>query len=119
MSTQTLVADDLAILDAPEEVLTTLGADGRRRWMYPEESRGRFWRRRLVLGWALIALFVALPVIRVGGKPAVLLDVVGREFALFGLTLYPTDTLLLMLFGIGALASVFLLTALWGRVWCG
>jgi cytochrome c oxidase accessory protein FixG len=112
-------SDAVGVLASPEEVLSTLSADGRRRWMYPEESRGRFWRRRLVLGWALIGLFVALPIVRVGGRPAVLLDVVGREFALFGLTLYPTDTLLLLLFGIGSLAAIFLLTALVGRVWCG
>ena len=112
-------ADAVGILDSPDEVLSTLGRDGVRRWLYPEESRGRHWRRRLVLGWALIAFFVALPVVQVGGHAAVLLDVVGREFHLFGLTLFPTDTFLLLLFGLGALASVLLLTALFGRVWCG
>ena len=112
-------ATEVGILESPEDVLTTLRADGRRTWMYPTESRGRLWRQRLVLGWALIALFVALPVVRVKGKPAVLLDVAAREFTFFGTTFYPTDTLYLMLFGISALLSIALLTALLGRVWCG
>ncbi|MEL6614163.1 MAG: cytochrome c oxidase accessory protein CcoG [Bacteroidota bacterium] len=100
-------------------MLTTLRADGSRTWMYPTESRGSLWRKRLVLGWALIALFVALPIVRIGGKPAVLLDIAAREFTFFGTTFYPTDTLYLMLFGISALLSIALLTALLGRVWCG
>ena len=110
---------DVGVLESPEDVLTTLRADGKRTWMYPTETRGRFWRKRLVLGWALIVLFVALPIIKIGGKPAVLLDVAAREFTFFGTTFYPTDTLYLMLFGISALVSVALLTALLGRVWCG
>ncbi len=111
--------ESVAILESPEDVLTTLHRDGSRRWMYPTESRGRLWRRRRLLGWALITFFVALPVVHVGGKPAVLLDVAAREFALFGLTFYPTDTFLLLLLGLSVLLSVVLLTALLGRVWCG
>lgn len=107
------------ILESPEAVLTTLRSDGKRNWMYPVPSPGRFYTRRLVVAWALIVLYIALPVIRVGGHPAVLLDFVHREFALFGLIFYPTDTLLLMIFMIGILLSVVLFTALLGRVWCG
>jgi cytochrome c oxidase accessory protein FixG len=107
------------ILESPDEVLSTLHADGRRRWLYPVMSMGRYWKRRAVAGWALIALFVSLPLIQINGKPAVFLDIMSREFTFFGLTLYPTDTLLLALFGLTIGVSVFLVTALWGRVWCG
>lgn len=110
---------DLDILESPEEVLSTLRRDGSRRWLYPVPAEGRWLRRRRLVGWALIALFVALPIARIGGKPAVLLDVAAREFTFFGFTFYPTDTLLLLLFLLSALVAVFLLTALWGRVWCG
>jgi cytochrome c oxidase accessory protein FixG len=116
---QFIPADDLGILDSPEEILTTLTADGKRRWMYPTESRGRYWRARRWVGWGLIAFFVALPIVRVGGRPAVLLDVAAREFHLFGATFYPTDTFFLLLLGLAALLAVVLLTALLGRVWCG
>ncbi|NNF59166.1 MAG: 4Fe-4S binding protein, partial [Rhodothermaceae bacterium] len=112
-------ASEVAVLESPEEVLSTLRSDGKRKWLYPTPSKGRFWRRRQVLGWALITLFVALPIVHIGGKPAVFLDVVHREFTFFGFTFYPTDTFLLLLFGIAALLSIALLTALLGRVWCG
>ena len=112
-------ASEVTVLESPDEVLSTLRSDGKRKWLYPTPSKGRFWRQRQVLGWSLVALFVALPVVRIGGKPAVFLDMVHREFTFFGFTFYPTDTFLLLLFGISALLSIALLTALLGRVWCG
>jgi len=87
--------------------------------MYPVESPGRLLNQRRVVAWLLIVAYLALPVIPIGGRPAVLLDFIHREFAVFGLVFYPTDTILLMLFMIGALLSVILFTALLGRVWCG
>lgn len=113
------MAEAPRILQSPDEVLSTLDRDGRRRWVYPVLSRGRFLTRRAAVAYALVVLFAALPLIRVGGKPAVLLDVVAREFTFFGLTLYPTDTLLLMSFLLGTLLTVFLVSALFGRAWCG
>lgn len=113
------MANEPQILESPDDVLSTLHKDGKRRWLYPVLSRGRFLRSRRVVAWALMGLFVALPIIQIGGKPAILLDVMAREFTFFGLTLYPTDTLLLMIFLLTVLVSVFLFTALFGRVWCG
>ena len=108
-----------SVLTSPEDVLTTLGSDGKRKWIYPVESKGRYLNRRRILAWALIVLYFALPLIPIAGKPAVMLDFVHREFALFGLIFYPTDTLLLMIFMVGVMLSIVLITALLGRVWCG
>jgi polyferredoxin len=112
-------AEHVRVLDSPEEVLTTLTRDGKRRWMYPVLSKGLHYHRRKIVAWVLILLYLALPVIPVGGRPAVLLDFIHREFVLFGLTFYPTDTLLLMLLGISLVLIVIFGTALLGRVWCG
>jgi len=111
--------DGPRILESPHEVLTTLTADGKRRWLYPVESKGRFLSARRVMAWGLMVLFLALPWIPINGQPALLLDFVHREFAIFGLIFYPTDTLLMMVFMIGILLTVILFTALLGRVWCG
>lgn len=109
----------IEILESPEEVLSTLTAEGKRRWVYPTRSKGRFDRRRLIVAWVLIALFVGLPLIKINGKPAILLHLATREFTFFGTTFYPTDTFLLLLILVGSVFSIILLTALLGRVWCG
>ncbi|MBK8479617.1 MAG: cytochrome c oxidase accessory protein CcoG [Proteobacteria bacterium] len=100
-------------------VLSTLNRDGSRRQVRPKLSRGRFQRRRAFVGYALIALFTASPYLRLHGRPLVLLDLPRREFTLFGTTFLPTDSMLLMLLLVSIVVSIFLLTALLGRVWCG
>jgi len=100
-------------------VLSTLNPDGSRRWLSPRLAKGRFWRRRLVVAWSLIALFTALPWLRVDGLPVVQLDVVARHFTFFGTVFRPTDTLLLALLALSIFLGIFLLTAVLGRAWCG
>ena len=110
---------DAAPRAATERVLPTLNVDGTRRWLTPQLSRGRFYRARLATAWALMALFALLPHARVGGRPAMLFDIVHRRFTLLGTTFYPTETMLLMLLLVGLFVGIFLLTAVLGRVWCG
>ena len=104
---------------APERVLPTLNADGTRNRIRPRLYTGRLHRARRVVGLTLMTLFVGLPFLRVGGKPAVLLDVVNRHFVLFGRTFLATDGVLLMLLMLSIFLAVLLVTALVGRAWCG
>lgn len=106
-------------LAPPERVLSTLNKDGSRRWLRPRLSAGRFLKWRRIVAYALIVIYNILPWIKINGKPTILLDVPSREFTFFGTTFLPTDTLLLMLFIAGVFVTIFLLTALFGRVWCG
>jgi cytochrome c oxidase accessory protein FixG len=103
----------------PTKVLATMDERGRRIQLRPRPSPGRFHRARGVVAWGLIILFVALPHVTIGGKPALLLDLVHREFTFFGSTFRPTDAALLMMLGLTIVLGVFLLTALVGRAWCG
>lgn len=100
-------------------VLSTLNPDGSRRWLMPKLSPGKHWRRRWVVAWILIIVFAALPWTRIGGEPPILLDIMTRRFVFFGGVFRPTDTLLLAVLIIAIFVGIFLLTALFGRVWCG
>lgn len=102
-----------------DRVLSTLNQDGTRHWLRPKLARGRFLRRRQVVAYALIVLFVALPLIDIGGRPALLIDLVTRELSVFGAVLRPSDNVLLLLLGLTIVLTVFVTTALFGRVWCG
>ena len=101
------------------DFVTTIRDDGSRPFLFPADTRGRFTLARRVSALLLIAFYLSLPWIPVNGYPAVFLDVAQRRFHLFGLTLAAQD-LWLMFFVITGLGfSLFFVTALFGRIWCG
>ena len=106
-------------LTPEERVLSTLNDDGSRRWLNPKPSKGKFLNARRVVAYLLIVVFSAVPWIQMNSMPLVFLDVMHREFTFFGKTFLPTDTLLLALLLIILFVTIFLVTALFGRVWCG
>ncbi len=118
MSTKTAPDND-ALLESPEHVLSTLERDGSRRWLRPRLSTGYWWKWRRVVAYVLMVIFVAVPHLRIGGKPAILLDIAAREFTILGRTFLPTDTLLLALLMLSVFVTIVLVTAVAGRVWCG
>jgi cytochrome c oxidase accessory protein FixG len=103
----------------PRRSLPTLNQDGTRFLIRPKLSQGRFLRRRRIVGYALIALFVILPHLRIAGRPPVLIDLVHRELVFFGTAFRPSEGFLLMLLGLAVVLTVFFVTAMWGRIWCG
>lgn len=107
------------LLEPEEDVLSTLRQDGSRRWLYPKLSKGRFlfWRR--IVAWVLIGIFSVIPFIKINGQPAILLDIIRREFHIFGVTFLPTDTFLLALLMLTVFLTIFFVTAVFGRVFCG
>lgn len=103
----------------PEDVLSTLNADGTRRWLRPRLAPGRFLSARRAVAWTLIASFVTLPFVRIAGRPALLIDLAHWRVAFFGKLFLPSDTILLAVFLVGAIVTIFLLSAILGRAWCG
>jgi len=101
------------------DTVTTIREDGSRRFLYPADVRGRFSLARRISALLLIAVYALLPWIPVGGYPAVFLDVAARRFHLFGLTLAAQDIWLLFFLITGLGFLLFIVTALFGRLWCG
>ncbi len=99
--------------------VTTIREDGSRRFIHPADVRGRFTRARMVVGWLLVAVYAALPWIPVNGRPAVFLDVSRRQMHLFGMTFVPQDFWLAFFLITGLGFTLFYITALFGRIWCG
>lgn len=107
-------------LRGPEgDHLAGMTVDGQRDWIEPVTSPGRFLTARRVVGYGLIAVFVGLPHLTIGGKPGILLDLAQRQFTFLGVTLHPTDNVILLAFGACVVITIFLFTAIFGRVWCG
>jgi cytochrome c oxidase accessory protein FixG len=97
----------------------SLGRDGRRKRPCPADVSGRWVNARRGVYAALIALWVALPWIPIGGHPAIFLDVDKRQFFLFGLTFNAQDVWLLFFALSGVGFGLVYATAVLGRVWCG
>ncbi len=87
--------------------------------IYPREVVGRFDRLRTLAVWALLGLFYIMPWIRWHGRQAVLFDLPARKFYLFGIVMWPQDFIFLTLLLITAALTLFFVTALAGRLWCG
>ena len=105
---------------APVETrASSIAADGKRRFVYTADVRGRFHKARIVVFAALIGAWIAAPLVKIGGRPMVLLDVERRQFFLFGATFNSQDAWLAF-FAITAFGfALAVTTSLWGRVFCG
>lgn len=101
------------------ESVTTIREDGSRLFLHPADVKGPLTLARRLSGWAMVLVFLLLPLIRVGGYPAVFFDVAHRRFHLFGHTLAFQDTWLLFFFITGLGFTLFFVTSLFGRLWCG
>lgn len=99
--------------------LASVQQDGRRRWVYARQPSGRFYRRRTILSWFLLAFLFTAPFIKVAGQPLVLLNFLERRFVLLGLTFWPQDFYLVVLLALTILLTLALSTAAVGRIWCG
>lgn len=99
--------------------VTTINTDGSRPFIYPADVSGVFNIARKISAFLLIALYLSLPWIKIGGFPAVFLDVAQRRFHLFGWTFAAQDMWLTFFLISGLGFSLFFITALLGRIWCG
>ena len=114
---------------------TTSGSFGRRRVIpivpsgtamyraekkiHPRSVKGWFASWRWVLVALTQALFYGLPWLPWNGRQAVLFDLGGRRFYIFDLVLYPQDFIYLTGLLVVSAYSLFLFTAVAGRLWCG
>jgi cytochrome c oxidase accessory protein FixG len=90
-----------------------------RKTIHPRAVHGWFAGWRWALVWATQLVFYGLAWLPWNGRQAVLFDIAQRKFTLFGLILFPQDIIYLTVLLIIAALSLFLFTAVAGRLWCG
>jgi cytochrome c oxidase accessory protein FixG len=90
-----------------------------RRKIYPRAVSGWFARWRVALVLATQLVFYGTPWLEWNGRQAVLFDLGARKFYVFGLVLWPQDFIYLTLLLVISALSLFLFTAVAGRLWCG
>ena len=87
--------------------------------IYPRSVEGLFAYWRWVLVIFTQVLYYGLPWLEWGARQAVLFDLNARRFYIFGLVLYPQDIIYLTGLLVISALSLFLFTAVAGRLWCG
>lgn len=87
--------------------------------IYPRSVTGYFVNWRWIMVWITQIVFYCIPWIEWGGRQAILFDLGVRRFYIFGLVLYPQDFIYLTGVLIISALSLFLFTAVAGRLWCG
>ncbi len=90
-----------------------------RKKIQPRSVTGRFATWRWALVWITQIIFYGLAWLPWNGRQAVLFDLVNRKFYIFGLVFWPQDVVYLSILLIISALSLFLFTAVAGRLWCG
>jgi cytochrome c oxidase accessory protein FixG len=120
--TTTRPLSDTGPANGPESFRDSLGIvnkEGNRRWIYPRQPSGRYYRWRTVLSLALLAILFGTPFITIDGHPVFLFDIPHRKFILFGQMFGPHDFFLFGLMFITTAVFVILFTVVFGRLFCG
>lgn len=87
--------------------------------IYPRSTFGFFTKWRWVMIWLTQIVFYGIPWIEWGSRQALLFDLEAKRFYIFNLVLYPQDLIYLTAILIISALSLFLFTAIAGRLWCG
>jgi cytochrome c oxidase accessory protein FixG len=87
--------------------------------IYPRSVSGLFTTWRWLMVWLTQLFFYGMPWIDWGQRQALLFDLEAKRFYIYGLVFYPQDLIYLTALLIISALSLFLFTAIAGRLWCG
>lgn len=109
-------SDPVKLIDADGKVLQSSPSESK---IHPREIKGFFQRFRKVTLWLMMSAFFLTCWIQIDGQPLVLFDLQNSKFHVFGMIFWPQDFFLLAILLIIAAFSLFFITTIFGRVWCG
>ena len=101
------------------DTISIVDDKGGRKWVYPKKPKGKLYNARTIVSIILLAILFGVPFLRSDGHPVMLFDILNRKIILFGTFFTPSDYYLFGLIMISAFVLLFLVTAVFGRVFCG
>jgi cytochrome c oxidase accessory protein FixG len=99
--------------------LATVDAKGKRKWVFAQKPKGRFYNIRTWVSWGFFALFFGLPFIKMNGRPLFLFNISDAKFIIFGKIFWPQDFFIFGVTMITFIVFIVLFTAAFGRLFCG
>lgn len=99
--------------------ISTVDEKGKRFWIFPKKPKGNLHRARIIVSVILLAIMFITPFLRINGKPVLLLNIIKREFVIFGVGFWPQDFHLFVIATLSLVIFIVVFTVTFGRVWCG
>lgn len=99
--------------------IATVDAEGKRKWIFAQKPKGRFYSARTWASRAFFLLFLTLPFIKVNDRPLFLFNIPEAKFIIFGKIFWPQDFFIFGLAMVTFIIIIVLFTAAFGRLFCG
>lgn len=99
--------------------IATVDEKGKRKWVFAQQPKGKFYNIRTWVSWGFFALFFALPFIKLNGRPLFLFNIPDAKFIIFGKIFWPQDFFIFGLTMVTFIIFIVLFTAAFGRLFCG
>jgi cytochrome c oxidase accessory protein FixG len=101
------------------DTIYSINPDGSRNFIQTADVKGKWTTIKYACYAALILVYLAAPWITIGDHPMILFNIADRSAHLFGMTFTNQDFHLFFFVLIGTGLGLFIVTSLFGRVWCG
>ena len=82
-----------AVIEAEtfRDSVATMDQTGSRKWVFPKKPKGKFTTARNWVTLLLLAIFFATPFLTINSNPLLKINILDREFFIFGQPFYPQD----------------------------
>ncbi len=97
----------------------TIDESGKRNFLYPRKTNGRFTNYRRIASYVLLAILIGTPFIQINGRPFMMFNVLERKFILFGQIFWPEDFFVAVLAMLIGVLFIAVFTVAFGRLFCG
>jgi cytochrome c oxidase accessory protein FixG len=107
------------VIEDFRDTLASYDGSGKRKWIYAQKPKGKFYSIRTYLSWLYFIMFFGIPFVHISGRPLFLFNITEAKFILFAKVFWPQDFFVL---GLGMIAFIFfiiLFTSAFGRLFCG
>jgi cytochrome c oxidase accessory protein FixG len=101
------------------DTVSTVDKEGHRKWIYALQPKGFLYKLRTYISWVYLAIFFAIPFIKINNIPFLEFNILERRFIFFGKIFTPDDFFIFAVGMITFIVFVVLFTVIFGRIFCG
>lgn len=99
--------------------ISTITKEGKRNYIFPKKPSGKFYDKRKLVSYVLLAFLIAAPFVKINGNQFLMFNVLERRFNIFSFPFWPQDFHLFVISMIIGVVGLTLFTVAFGRIFCG